>query len=135
MEKDIEYEDFKNRHLQHPITFLTEENLDKLEAHCRKAIRYERGVEHKVVFELLERYKEFLVEKEQDKKKIKELEAKLEEANRQLDLDYVDKNYIPVKKVINKKESLKDDLKHNRCRYPYIIEKQIDILEEILEDK
>ena len=27
--------------------------------------------------------------------RIKELEAKLEEANKQLDLDYVDKNYIP----------------------------------------
>lgn len=78
IEEDKEYENFKNRLLQRPITFLTEENLDKLEEHCRKAIRYERGIEHKVVLELLERYKEFLAEREEDKKKIAELEAKLE---------------------------------------------------------
>ena len=33
--------------------------------------------------------------------RIKELEAKLEKANKQLDLDYVDKNYIPKQKVID----------------------------------
>ena len=32
-------------------------------------------------------------------KKIKELEEQLEKANKQLDLDYVDKNYIPKQKV------------------------------------
>lgn len=69
-----EYKNFRNKYLQHPITFLTEENLDKLEDHCRKAIRYERGVEHKVVLELLERYKEFLTKIEADKKRIEELE-------------------------------------------------------------
>ena len=57
-----EADNFKNRYLQQPITFLTEENLDKLENHCKKAIHYERGVEHQVVLELLERYKEFLAE-------------------------------------------------------------------------
>lgn len=69
-----EADNFKNRYLQQPITFLTEENLDKLENHCKKAIHYERGVEHQVVLELLERYKEFLAEREEDKKRIKELE-------------------------------------------------------------
>ena len=73
IEENKEYEDFKNRYLQRPITFLTEENLDILEDHCRKAIRYERGVEHKVVLELLERYKEFLTKIEADKKRIEEL--------------------------------------------------------------
>lgn len=77
-EEAKEYEDFKNRLLQRPITFLTEENLDKLEHHCKKAIHYERGVEHKVVLELLERYKELLTKREEDKNKIEELEAKLE---------------------------------------------------------
>lgn len=62
IEEDKEYEDFKNRYLQRPITFLTEENLDKLEDHCRKAIHYERGVEHKVSLELIERYKQVLKE-------------------------------------------------------------------------
>ena len=51
-----------------------------------------------------------LVEKENYDKlveRIKELEAKLEEANKQLDLDYVDKNYIPkqkVKEILDKAE-------------------------------
>lgn len=36
---------------------------------------------------------------EKYKTKIKDLQSKLEEANKQLDLDYVDKNYIPVEKV------------------------------------
>ena len=42
---------------------------------------------------------------------------------------------IPKQKIKDKIESLKKDLKNNKCRYPYIIEKQIDILEELLEDK
>ena len=74
---DNKYEAFKNNLLQRPITFLTEENLDKLETHCRRAIRYERGVEHQVVLELLERHKEHLAERVQDKKRIKELEEHL----------------------------------------------------------
>lgn len=40
-----------------------------------------------------------LSERKQDKERIKELESKLEEANKQLDLDYVDENYIPKQKV------------------------------------
>ena len=32
-------------------------------------------------------------------KRIQDLESKLKESNKQLDLDYVDKNYIPVEKV------------------------------------
>ena len=57
-------EDFKYKYLQHPITFLTEENLDKLETHCRKASNYEKGIEHKVVLELLERYYQYQKENE-----------------------------------------------------------------------
>ena len=63
-------EDFKCKYLQHPITFLTEENLDKLETHCRKAINYERGIEHKVVLELLERYYQYQKENEYWKNRI-----------------------------------------------------------------
>lgn len=73
---DVLYEeDLKKELLQRPISFLTEENLDKLETHCLRAIRFERGVEHKVVLELLKRYKEYSLEREQDKKRIQELEA------------------------------------------------------------
>ena len=46
-----------------------------------------------------------LAERKQDKKKIKELEETLEKANNQLDLDYVDQNYISKQKI---KEKLKE---------------------------
>lgn len=103
IEEDKEYENFKNRLLQRPITFLTEENLDKLEEHCRKAIRYERGIEHKVVLELLERYKEFLAEREEDKKKIDKLQV-LEDDLKDKRIVYADtpefeEKFIPKQKV------------------------------------
>ena len=75
--RDVEDKNFKQQYLQKTITFLTEENLDKLKKHCNKAIHYERGIEHKVVLELLQKYKEYLAEREADKKRIKELEEEL----------------------------------------------------------
>ena len=63
-------EDFKYKYLQNTITFLTEENLDKLETHCRKASNYEKGIEHKVVLELLERYYQYQKENEYWKNRI-----------------------------------------------------------------
>lgn len=51
-----------------------------------------------------------LVELEQKDKRIQELEEKLEKANRQLDLDYVDDNYIPKQKVKDKIELHKNYL-------------------------
>lgn len=48
-----------------------------------------------------------LVELEQKDKRIQELEEELEKANRQLDLDYVDDNYIPRQKVKDKIEEHK----------------------------
>lgn len=50
-----------------------------------------------------------LQEREQDKKRIQELEKELEKANKQLDLDYVDDNYIPKQKVKDKIEELKKE--------------------------
>lgn len=50
-----------------------------------------------------------LVELEQKDKRIQELEEELEKANRQLDLDYVDDNYIPKQKVKDKIEELKNE--------------------------
>jgi len=99
-----EYKNFRNKYLQHPITFLTEENLDKLEDHCRKAINYERGVEHKVVLELLERYKEFLTKIEKDKKRIEELKENniyLVKYRNVLEEEIFknNKDYIPKQKV------------------------------------
>lgn len=57
------YELFKATYMQNPFTLLTEENLDKLEEHCKKSIHFERGIEHKVTLELLDRYRELESEK------------------------------------------------------------------------
>ena len=52
--------------------------------------------------------KNILSEREQDKERIKELESKLEEANKQLDLDYVDENYIPKQKAKEMQAKIKE---------------------------
>lgn len=143
-----EYEVFKNNYLQHPITFLTEENLDKLETHCRKAIHYERGLEHQVVLELLERHKEHLAEREQDKKRIKELEEEnriFKDSNVLVNRYFKLKdNSIPVQKVKDKIEENNKIMIDTQNKYPgtYAMldewrnaKAQNDILEELLEDK
>lgn len=48
-----------------------------------------------------------LAELEQKDKRIKELEEELEKANRQLDLDYVEENFIPKQQVKGKLKELK----------------------------
>ncbi len=130
-----EADNFKNRYLQQPITFLTEENLDKLENHCKKAIHYERGVEHQVVLELLERYKEFLAEREEDKKKIEELEEKNKEIlNSKIGIDLSYDDYIPKQKI---KEKIKDLEYNSSLGFEETLEEtyKIEILQELLEDK
>lgn len=132
------YEDFKNRLLQRPITFLTEENLDKLEHHCKKAIHYERGVEHKVVLELLERYKELLTKREEDKKKIDKLQV-LEDDLKDKRIIYVDtpefeEKFIPKQKVKEGLEDIEDYF--DRLNGPDEDMEYIrNIKKELLEDK
>lgn len=109
---NIEYELFKNNLLQRPITFLTEENLDKLETHCRRAIRYERGVEHQVVLELLERHKEHLAERVQDKKRIKELEEDNLHWRGQYLIALDEIGMIPKQKVIDRINYCDERIKH-----------------------
>ena len=89
-----EYEVFKNNYLQHPITFLTEENLDKLEIHCRKAIHYERGLEHQVVLELLDRYYQYQKELKDKNNRITKLQKENKEKDKQIDLmaEYMEEN-------------------------------------------
>lgn len=100
-------EDFKNKHLQHPISFLTEKNLDKLETHCRKAIKFERGVEHKVVLELLDRYYQYQKEIQDKNNKITKLQKENEEKDKQIDLmaDTLQDNlYLTPLDGLNKEE-------------------------------
>lgn len=82
-----------------------------------------------------------LVELEQKDKRIQELEKELEKANRQLDLDYVDDNYIPKQKVKDKIELHKNYLlnqaitsnptldSHFRDRENYLIQTLQELLE------
>ena len=63
-----------------------------------------------------------LSEREQDKTRIKELESKLEEANKQLDLDYVDENYIPKQKA----KEMQAKIKELEAKLEFL-KKQIDI--------
>ena len=147
-----EADNFKNRYLQRPITFLTEENLDILEDHCRKAIRYERGVEHKVVLELLERYKEFLAEREEDKKKIDKLKKENKEIlNSKIGIDLSYNDYIPKQKVKEVIKKIKEiiDIAEEQIESKIIIAdsdslnfgrkqahgKDIELIEKLLEDK
>lgn len=68
--KKDEYELFKVRHLQQPITLLTEENLERLERYCinnRKNDIGRRFREHEIVLELIDEYKRVRKEKEKDK--------------------------------------------------------------------
>ena len=60
--------------------------------------------------------------------RIKELEAKLEKANKQLDLDYVDKNYIPKQKVIDLIENETINISGFECT-------AVENLIELTEDK
>lgn len=62
---------YKAEYMQNPFDILTEDNLERLEKHCKKAIYYERGEikkEHEVTLCLLYRYKE---QQEQIEKKNK----------------------------------------------------------------
>lgn len=81
-----------------------------------------------------------LVELEQKDKRIQELEEELEKANKQLDLDYVDDNYIPKQKVKDKIELHKNYLlnqaitsnptldSHFRDRENYVIQTLQELL-------
>ena len=132
------------------------ETIEDILDYCRNyEIILENGikmrlVDKKYLDKLAKEYKKLQAERKEDKNKIKELESKLEEANKQLDLDYVDKNYIPVKKVIDKIEELDNLQKEmttknhnadniNDCyRYGDEAQKAMyekEALEELLEDK
>ena len=99
-------EDFKHKYLQHPITFLTEENLEKLETHCIRASRTEIGVEHKVVLELLDRYYQYKKENEELKATINKQSIdisnnllELQQKDKQIDLmaEYIEKVTVDIK--------------------------------------
>lgn len=69
--KEEKYDIYKATYMQNPCNILTEENLNRLEEHCKKAIHYERGEikrEHEVTLDLLYKYKEQQAESEKKDK-------------------------------------------------------------------
>lgn len=72
---------------------------------------------------------------EQKDKRIQELEEKLEKANRQLDLDYVDDNYIQKQKVKDKIEKYNRKMEEDVGHPNWIIADKIviNVLQELLE--
>lgn len=73
------------------------------------------------------------------REKVKQLEGELEKINKQLDLDYVDKNYIQVSLVEEKIEEInkayedsKDENGESQYYYP---DYTIRVLEELLEKR
>ena len=79
--------------------------------------------------------KHILSERKQDKERIKELESKLEEANKQLDLDYVDENYIPKQKVKEMQAKIKE-LEEELYSANKIINEYLDgIPKQVIKDK
>ena len=93
---------FSCKYMQQPISFLTEENLDRLQQHCEKTIQYENGrilEEHQVTLELIIRYRELQQKLEKEKKKNKKLEE--------------DKNHLLIEgaKLVGDKEILKQTFK------------------------
>lgn len=69
---------YKAEYMQNPFEILTEENLERLEKHCKKAVHYERGEireEHEVILCLLYRYQE---QQEQIKKQNKIIDSMAE---------------------------------------------------------
>ena len=85
-----------------------------------------------------------LAEREQKDKRIQELEEQvktldeaytgvIKESKKWFDIAH---NSIPKQVVIDKIEGLRNDIKLGNCRYPYINEHKIDVLQELLrEDK
>lgn len=118
-------EDFKYKYLQQPITFLTEENLDKLETHCRKTVNFERGVEHKVVLELLDRYY-------QNQKEIQDKNNLITKLQKEIDRQKEKRENQKVElAILNEKQKEMNKLKNTVNSYYGMFKKQEKVIREI----
>ena len=68
---------------------------------------------------------------EQKDRRIQELEEE-NHIQRKRIMNIFDNEYIPKQKVKDKIEKLRNDIKLGNCRYPYVEEHKIDILQELL---
>ena len=105
-----------NGELREQVRML-EEDIKEIKESIEEAYRcYEYDLDYspfsKGIAEMIEN---ILAEREQKDKRIKELEEELEKANRQLDLDYVDENFIPKQAVIDLIENETIDISGFEC--------------------
>lgn len=73
---------YKANYMQLPCIMLTKENLDRLEEHCKRNIRYDAGKrfrEHEIVLRLLDKYNQL---ETREQKLIDKLEEDIEKFNR-----------------------------------------------------
>lgn len=122
---------------------VNDKNFAKIEERLMNLINDFRENELKVFdiiteegkYNLADDVEHILTEREQDKNRIKELEKKLEKANKQLDLDYVDDNYIPKQKVKDKIEKYNRKMEEDVGHPNWIIVDKIviNVLQELLE--
>lgn len=102
------------------------ELIDNLEVVATLTMYGRKSIKHYV--------KEMQAELERKDKRIKELEEELAEFNKQLDLDYVDENFIPKQAVIDKIKEIKYLQSRTITSEAYnIAQGEIIVLQELLE--
>ena len=114
-------------------------NIERLNNFANMTFLYGNRVNLNVsgLKEIQQDLKYLLAEREQKDKRIQELEEELEKANKQLDLDYVDENYIPKQVIIDKVNEINkkyEDSKDENGESPYFYpDFTITILQKLLE--
>lgn len=70
-------------------------------------------------------------------KKIEKENSTLKNFTSSIFNDNIEEEFIPKQKIKDKIEELRNDIKNQNCRFPYIVEHKIDVLQELLleEDK
>ena len=114
-------------------------NIERLNNFANMTFLYGNRVNLNVsgLKEIQQDLKYLLAEREQKDKRIQELVKELEKANKQLDLDYVDENYIPKQVIIDKVNEINkkyEDSKDENGESPYFYpDFTIRILQKLLE--
>lgn len=99
-----------------------------------KEMKMQKNVIENIDKDYFTEFVDKLIKKLDEKdKQIKELEEELAEFNKQLDLDYVDENYIPKQVVIDTMEELNNEIKNGDEIEAIFKIKQQQILQELLE--
>ena len=117
------------------------ETIEDILKYCRNfKFTFENGiklqlVEKKYLDRLIKEYKNLLAEREEDKKRIEELEEKNKEIlNSKIGIDLSYDDYIPKQKI---KEKIKDLEYNSSLGFEETLEEsyKIEVLKELLEDK